>query len=370
MKNLGFGLMRLPYQDNKEWGNVDLEKTQQMIDFFIQNNFSYFDTAWVYHGGNSEKILGKLVASRYPREKFQVATKMPLWDVNSPDKLDEIFNKQLENCNVSYFDVYLIHAVNKDIYQKSEELNVFDFILQKKKEGKIKNIGFSFHDNAELLDKILSNHPEIDVVQLQINYIDWESDDVQARKCYEIAAIKHQKKIIVMEPLKGGNLANLTLEVQNVLKQENPNASIASWAIRYAASLDKVFMVLSGMSNMEQIEDNVSFMNEFVPLNTNEKSIINKITDTIKKLTLVPCTGCNYCVDGCPKKINIPQYFKLYNDQNRYGLVGGLTWNYNETKKNGGSPSDCIKCNKCENHCPQKINITEQLLNVTKVFER
>lgn len=368
MKKLGFGLMRLPYAENAANGNIDVEKTKAMVDAYMAQGFTYFDTAWVYHGGHSEEVFGELVASRYPREKFQVTTKMPLWGMEDPAKLDEIFNKQLEKCKVPYFDYYFLHALNKNVFQRAEKLGAFEWMQKMKAEGKIKHPGFSFHDSADVLEEILTAHPEVELVQLQINYIDWESDGVQSRKCYEICC-KHNIPVAIMEPIKGGSLANIMDDAKKIFTDYNPKASVASWAVRYAASLDNILVVLSGMSNMEQLEDNMSYMKDFVPLNTDEKACVEKATKVIKDSILVPCTACRYCVDGCPAKINIPRYFELYNEQNRYG-VASYKWHYNETKKNSGSgPLDCVECGQCEEHCPQKIKIMDMLKEVGKTFE-
>ncbi len=373
MNKLGFGLMRLPWSDDKTWNNVDIEKTREMIDAYISQGFSYFDTAWVYHGGMSEKIFGELVAKRYPREKFQVTTKMPLWNVKETADFEKIFNQQLANCGVEYFDYYFLHAMNKDLFEKAEKLGGFEFMNRMKAEGKIKHPGFSFHDSPEVLEWALErHHKEVELIQLQINYIDWESNDVASRRCYEIAAGKYNKWISVMEPLKGGNLAKVTPEAEKLLKSAQPDLSIASWGIRYAASLDNVIVVLSGMSNMEQLEDNMSYMKDFKPLSDSEYKAVEKAGEIIKNSILVPCTGCHYCTDpstgGCPKKIDIPRFFQLYNDQNKYSLSNGLKWNYGEASKNGGSPADCIGCGHCERHCPQKIQIISELKKVKEIF--
>lgn len=367
IKKLGFGLMRLPYSESEEWGHVDLEKTRQMIDAYIAEGFSYFDTAWVYHSGFSEKIFGELVAKRYPREKFQVTSKMPVWELKQHEDLLRIFEIQLKNCCVDYFDWYFLHSLETHNYAVAEKFNGFDFLKKMKSEGKIKHIGFSFHGNAELLDEILKKHPETELVQLQINYIDWESENVQSRKCYEVA-MKHKKSVSIMEPVKGGSLANPTEDVKKIFRSYNPNASIASWAVRYAASLENILVVLSGMSNMEQLKDNMSYMKNFVPLNDEEKSIIETAANLIKNTTAIACTACRYCTDGCPKKINIPRYFELYNEAKRYG-VNNFKWHYNEEKKHSGMPTDCIKCRVCEKHCPQKLEIADLLIDVVKIFE-
>ena len=367
IKKLGFGLMRLPYSANKEWGNVDIEKSREMIDAYLAEGFSYFDTAWIYHGGFSEKIFGELVAKRYPRNKFQVTSKMPVWEIKKEEDLSKVFEAQLKNCCVDYFDYYFLHSLDKHNYEQSEKLNGFDFVKKMKKEGKIKHIGFSFHGDAELLDKILSKYPEMELIQLQINYIDWESDNVQSRKCYEVA-MKHKKIISIMEPVKGGSLANPMEDAKKMFTSYNPNASVASWAIRYAASLDNVLVVLSGMSNMEQLKDNMSYMKDFVPLNNCERDIVKKAANLIKSTIAIGCTGCRYCTDGCPKSINIPRYFELYNEAKRYG-VNSFRWHYNEEKKHSSGPGECVKCHSCEKHCPQKLKISDLLGEVNAAFE-
>lgn len=367
IKKLGFGLMRLPWSESEEWGHIDLEKTREMIDAYMAEGFSYFDTAWVYHGGFSEKIFGELVAKRYPREKFQVTTKMPLWNMKSKIVLQRTFDQQLINCNVDYFDNYFLHALNKDVWQKAEKLKAFEWMQKMKKKGKILHPGFSFHDTAEVLDEILTAHPEVELVQLQINYMDWENESVQSRKCYEVCQ-KHGIQVAIMEPVRGGSLVNIMGDAQKIFKDYNPKASMASWAIRYAASLDSL-VVLSGMSNMEQLKDNMSYMKNFVPLNAEEHACVEKAAKLIKSTIVIPCTSCRYCTDGCPKKINIPRYFELINETRRYG-VNGFKWHYNETKRNGGAPSDCINCHACEKHCPQKLEITKLLQSVIETFEK
>ena len=257
--------------------------------------------------------------------------------------------------------------MNKDVFATAEKLGAFEWMQKMKAEGKIKHPGFSFHDSAEVLEEILTAHPEVELVQLQINYIDWESDGVQSRKCYEVCC-KHGVLVSIMEPIKGGSLANVMGEAKDLFTAYNPNASIASWAVRYAASLDNILVVLSGMSNMDQLKDNMSYMKDFVPLNSEEKEIVEKATNIIKNSIKIPCTACRYCVDGCPMNINIPRYFELVNEAGRYG-VASFKWNYNEAKKNGGAPGECVECGQCENHCPQKISIIEELKKAKELFE-
>jgi len=367
IKKLGFGLMRLPYSDDPTYGNADLEKTREMVDAYMAEGFSYFDTAAVYHGGHSEEVFGELVAKRYPREKFQVTSKMPVWELKEECDLDRIFNEQLQKCKVDYFDYYFMHALGEGNYKSAEKFHGFEWMQKMKAEGKIKHPGFSFHDSAEMLEKILTEHPEVELVQLQINYIDWESDNVQSRKCYEVC-MKHGKQVAIMEPVKGGSLANVMDDAKKIFTSYNPEVSVASWAIRYAASLDNILVVLSGMSNMEQLKDNMSYMKDFKPLNEEEQKCIQQATDLIKSTIAIPCTKCRYCTDGCPKKIDIPRFFELFNEQKRYG-VNSFKWHYNEAKKNGGSPVDCIACRACEKHCPQHLQIVDLLKDVGSVFE-
>lgn len=367
IKKLGFGLMRLPYSESEEWGHIDLDKTREMIDAYMAQGFTYFDTAWVYHGGFSEKVFGELVAKRYPREKFQVTTKMPLWGMKKSSELSKIFKKQLKKCHVKYFDYYFLHALNKDVWQKAEKLGAFEWMQKMKKKGKILHPGFSFHDSADVLDQILTAHPETELVQLQINYIDWESEGVQARKCYEVCQ-KHGVQVAIMEPIRGGQLVNLMSDAKKIFTDYNPKASLASWALRYCASIGDSLIILSGMSNMAQLIDNMSFMDNPVLLNDDEKKCIEKATEMIKSTIVIPCTTCRYCVDGCPKKINIPRFFELTNEAKRYN-VDVFRWHYNEAKKNGGAPTDCIECGACQNHCPQKLEIVELLKTVVKTFE-
>jgi len=366
MKKLGFGLMRLPTKG--EWADIDLDKSRQMIDEYMQQGFCYFDTAYVYHGGNSEKAFGELVASRYPRNSFMVTSKMPIFKINEASEYPVIFNEQLERCQVEYFDYYFLHSIGKTVYEKIEKHHGFEFIAQKKAEGKIRHIGFSFHDDAETLDKILTEHPETELVQLQINYIDWDDESIQSRKCYEVC-LKHGVDVAVMEPLKGGALANLPKDAEAVLLKQNPEMSIASWGIRYAASLKNVIIVLSGMSNMQQLEDNMSYMREFEPLSDEELNAVNRAAEITKSTIAVPCTACKYCVEDCPQNIAIPEYFAIYNNQHKFGLLPGLQTTFRNIAGAHGKPSDCVACGQCKSHCPQHLKIIENLRLVAKTFE-
>lgn len=367
MKKLGFGLMRLPQLDPDDWTKVDWETTKQMVDRYMEAGFTYFDTAYVYHGDQSEKVFGELVAERYPRDSFTITTKMPVFMIKSAEEYHKIFAEQLERCHVEYFDYYFLHAIGKNTYGDIQAMKGFEFMQKKKAEGKIRHIGFSYHDDAATLDEILTDHPETELVQLQLNYIDWEDESVQSRKCYEVC-VKHGVKVSVMEPLKGGSLVRLPEAAEKILKEANPSASLASWGIRYAASLENVVIVLSGMSNLEQLEDNISYMKNFQPLTEEERTTIQQTVEIIHDSIAIPCTACRYCIEGCPKHIAIPEYFALYNNQKQFGLLAGLATTYANLTEKHGKPEDCIGCKKCEAHCPQHLPITENLKLVAEAF--
>lgn len=367
----GFGCMRMPVLDAADQASFDYDKIEKLFDTFLEQGFTYFDTAYTYHGYRAEEAVKKALVERHPRESFQLATKMPLRDFKDEEDLEKIFNEQITNCGVDYFDYYLLHNMGHNVYEKCCKYDAFHFVQKKKEEGKIKAVGMSFHDMPELLDEILSSYGEcIDFVQLQINYIDWEQANVQSRRCLEIAN-KYDKPVTVMEPCKGGTLVNVPKEAEELMKAYDLKASVASWALRFAASQKGVFRVLSGMNSLEQVMDNTSTFKNFKPLNEEENKVIWKVTDIINAQTAVPCTACEYCTHGCPKNIAIPQYFALYNSVMRTSgsFSSQMVYYNNIVLNNHGKASDCINCGKCEQACPQHIPIRKYLVDVKDKFE-
>ena len=372
MKKLGFGLMRLPLTDPEDPKSIDEKQLWEMADRFLAEGFTYFDTAYPYHQGSSELAVKKMLAERYPREAYVLADKLPLYCTNSLEDYERVFAEQLEKTGAGYFDYYLLHAMDQERYEKHGALGAFAFVQRLKQEGKIRNAGFSFHDTAEVLDRILSEHPEVDFVQLQINYLDWDSQEVQSRKCYE-TAVKHGKKVIVMEPVKGGYLASLPEKAAALLQEAAPEQSLAAWAVRFAASLPNVMMVLSGMSDLQQMADNTSYMKAFKPLSEKEQELLREAARITDESIAIPCTACRYCVDGCPEHIAIPDLFALYNKQYRFGAFPSHKSSYKsltDREKGHGSPEDCIGCRQCEGQCPQHIGIVDWLKKVGAEFTK
>lgn len=361
MKKLGFGAMRLPLLDEEDKGSIDMEQFCQMVDCFIERGFSYFDTAYPYHKQQSETALREALVKRHKRTDFVLADKMPTILVKGSGDYPVFFEEQLMKCGVDYFDYYLLHNMGKERYANTMKWGGFDFVRKKKEEGLVKHIGFSFHDEAALLDRILRENPDVDFVQLQINYLDWNNSVIESGKCYETAR-RHNKPIIVMEPVKGGILASIPDEALRLFQAYAPECSAPSWAIRYAASLDGVMMVLSGMSALSHVKDNTGFMENFTPLNEEEHRIIREVTGIIESNTAVLCTGCQYCTEVCPKNINIPSFFSLYNSYKATGKFNNMY--YNRYSYNRGKASDCIQCGRCIKNCPQHINIPEKLKDV------
>ncbi len=372
MKKLGFGLMRLPQTDKNDASKVDVEQVKEMVDLFLEKGFTYFDTAWMYNGFASENVARQALVERHSRDSFTLATKLHAGFFNSLEDRDKVFNAQLEKTGAGYFDYYLLHGVEASMYPKYERFDCFNWLLEKKAKGLVKHAGFSFHDTPELLDEILTKHPEMEFVQLQLNYLDWESPWVRSRGCYEVAR-KHDTPIIVMEPVKGGTLAKVPAEAERLFQAQDPTKSVPSWAIRFAASLPGVMMVLSGMSNTEQMQDNISYMENFVPLNKEETELCFRAAQIINGQIAVPCTGCSYCTEGCPMHIAIPQYFSLYNEDMRERLEEkGWTvnfTNYTMLTSKFGKASACIGCGQCEGVCPQHLPIIEDLKKVAAHYE-
>ena len=370
MKKLGFGLMRLPLTDPDVPTSIDIEHTKRMVDSFIEQGFTYFDTAWMYCGHNSENATKEALVDRYPRDAFTLADKLHAGFIKTEEDRDLVFNEQRRKTGVEFFDYYLIHDVNIKHYEIYKKLNCFDWLREKKRQGLVKQMGFSFHDTAEVLDRVLTEQPDMDFVQLQINYLDWDSEGVQSRKCYEVAR-RHGLPVVVMEPVKGGTLAKLPEAAEAMMRAAHPDWSVPSWAIRFAASLDGVMTVLSGMSNMEQLMDNTAYMADFEPLGREELALIARVVDMLNGSSAIPCTGCAYCVEGCPQKIAIPQYFSLYNNDLKE-VSGGWTPQfayYENLTDTFGKASDCIGCGRCESACPQHLPIIEHLRTVAAHFE-
>jgi len=365
-KKLGFGMMRLPLTDPNESASIDLELTKKMVDAYLERGFTYFDTAYMYCGGKSECAVKEVLTDRYPRDRFTVTSKLPPNQLNTEADRDRVFYEQLEKTGLGWFDYYFLHSITAKNIETFEGLGCFDWIRQKKEKGLAKQIGFSFHAGPELLDRILTDYPFFDVVQLQINYLDWESPKVQSRACYEVA-VKHNKQVIIMEPVKGGTLADVPESVKRMFEKREKNMSAASWAIRFAASLQNVKVVLSGMSNMEQLLDNTGYMADFKPLNEEEKKMVLLAGDIISGNIPFACTGCEYCTANCPADIPIPQYFALYNDTARTGAVDSQT--YEKLSNEFGAASECAQCGQCENICPQSLPIRDYLKQVAQKFE-
>lgn len=364
MKKLGFGCMRFPLADKKDDSAVDIEQVKDMVDSYLAEGFNYFDTAYMYHKGKSECFVKEALVERHPRESFYLADKLPVGMMKCAEDKEKIFLDQKEKCGVDYFDYYLLHCLDKKNFKAAEEYGVFDYLAERKRNGEIKILGFSFHDTADVLDEILTKHPEMEFVQLQINYLDWDNEKVQSRLCYETAR-KHGTPIIVMEPVRGGALANVPGVVKNMFTEKDSTLSVASWAIRFTASLEGVFMVLSGMSDMAQLKDNMSYMKDFVPLTEAEKEHCLRAGSIIANKDTVPCTACRYCAEECPEKIAIPELLALYNKKINGDEVAAEEY---ATLTKQSSPVDCIGCKKCEKMCPQKIEIADMMKKVSETF--
>ena len=362
LNKLGFGFLRLP----KNGEEFDWEGINSMVDTFMECGGSFFDTAYSYLNGHSEMGIKKCVVQRKERSAFQICDKLPGYRFKSYADCQKYFDEMLERCGVEYFDVLMLHWLSDENYTIAEKCDEFRFLREKKAEALAKRIGFSYHGNAALLDEILTAHPEVDVVLMQINYLDWESAGIESRKCYE-TAVRHGKKIIVMEPVKGGTLATLPEEAENKLREVHPDWTPADWALRFVQSLPEVEICLSGMGNVEQVNANSK---PFEPLTEAEISLLMEVRDIIERKTAIACTGCQYCVSHCPKQIPIPQYIKMYNELFRYpGDDWKIIPSYNQVALSAGKASACIGCHSCEKHCPQKLEISNYMKSIAEKFE-
>ena len=364
-KNFGFGCMRLPMKD----GAVDKSEMCRMVDMFLKNGFNYFDTAHGYLGGKSETALRDCLTSRYPRDRYILTNKLTNFFFKKQEDIRPFFESQLTACGVDYFDIYLMHAQGADNFAYFKKCRAYETALEMMAEGKFRHFGISFHDRAEVLEQILTEYPQIEVVQIQFNYVDYDDPAVESRKCYEVCR-KFGKPVIVMEPVKGGNLVNLPENAKAVF-EELQGGSPASYAIRFAAGFEGIRMVLSGMSDLAQMEDNVSFMKDFQPLSDEELAAVRRVQEIFQSMNLIPCTSCRYCVAGCPKQISIPDLFAVMNTKQIYH-----DWNadyyYNVVHTGGGKgkASECVKCGRCEKACPQHLQIRELLETVANEFEK
>ena len=377
IKKLGFGFMRLPALSDKYESEIDIEHVKKMVDSYMSSGFSYYDTAYVYNEGKSEEAFRLSVTERYPREKFQAATKLPLWKPLDFDQMGKMTQTSLDRMGLEYLDLYLLHGVGAERIEMIDKMKAWDYMIGLKEKGKAKNIGFSYHGGADTLNSVLDAHAkDIDIVQLQINYLDWDDEGVQSRRCYEAAA-EHGVGIIIMEPVKGGLLANFTPAVADIFKKANPNVSCASWALRFALNLDDAVVVLSGMSSFEQVEDNLKIAENAAPLSEAEMKVVAEAMEELKKVPTIPCTSCRYCVDDCPQKISTPRIIGVLNDYMKYQNLPSSRRMYGLITSGagmlgGGVParsSDCTECGSCEEHCPQKIKIIDAHKEAARLFE-
>lgn len=371
MKKMGFGLMRLPQTDKDKPETINQEQVNKMTELFLEKGYTYFDTAYPYHNGKSEIALKEALKNHH-RESYIVADKLPIFAITKEEEVEPIFKEQIERCGVEYFDYYLLHNISPFSEAGYIDVDSYKFLKQQKDAGKIKKLGFSSHGDAKYIEKYLQKYPDMDFIQLQINYLDWESQTIESKKCYEVAK-KHDLEVIVMEPLKGGFLANIPEDANDLIKKFNPTLTPVELALRFVANLDNVFMVLCGVSSYKQMEENIEIFENMQPLSKEELDLIKQVSELINSKIIVPCTKCNYCINECPVNINIPYVFDLYNSEKLLNEDGFTTYqvtyiNYMKNKKNGPA-SACIDCGKCVEKCPQQINIPQVMKDVVESLE-
>ena len=365
----GFGCMRLPQTDADDPTKIDQELFNEMVDIYMEKGFNYFDTSYAYHNGISEVAIRKAVVERYPRESYRICDKMPTWALTSKEDNDKFVLEMLERLGIDYFDVFFVHNINVPWLKLAEKYNSFEYVKKMKENGIAKKIGFSFHDDSNLLKKVLDKYGEfLDVVQLELNYLDWEDPSIEARKCYDLC-VEHGLDVYVMEPLKGGVIVNLPDDIKNEFKAFNPNKSIASLAIRFCASLEHVKIVLSGMSKMSDLMDNIDTFENFEPISNEESEFLEKMALKLKESVAVPCSECGYCIDSCPEEIPIPEYFSLYNTSKNQPESNIYRLYYDKLGDEKVAADQCSYCETCIEHCTQKIDIPEVLEKVCKHFE-
>ena len=365
----GFGCMRLPLNDANDPTSIDQDLFNEMVDIYMEKGFNYFDTSYAYHNGTSETAIRKAVVERYPRESFKICDKMPTWALTCEEDNDKFVNEMLERLGIDYFDVFFIHNINGPWFKNAVNANTFEYVKKMKEDGIAKQIGFSFHDKADLLEKVLDEYGDIfDIVQLELNYLDWEDPSIEAHKCYDLCA-KHGLDVYVMEPLKGGVIVNPSDEIKNDFKQFNPDKSIASMAIRFCASLEHVKIVLSGMSKMDDLLDNIDTYENFEILSDEENEFLEKMAQKLSENLAVPCSECGYCVDACPEMIPIPEYFNLYNTSKNQPESDIYRLYYDKLADEKVPADECTYCGTCLDYCTQKIDIPEELEKVCEHFQ-
>ena len=365
----GFGCMRLPQTDSNDPTSINQELFNEMVDIYMEKGFNYFDTSYAYHNGMSEIAIRKAVVERYPRESFKICDKMPTWALTSPEDNDKFVNEMLERLGIDYFDVFFIHNINIPWLENAKNANSFEYIKNMKKNGIAKEIGISFHENADLLKKVLDEYGDIlDIVQLELNYLDWEDPSIEAHKCYDLC-VEHGLDVYVMEPLKGGVIVNPNDEIKNDFNEFNPDKSIASLAIRFCASLEHVKIVLSGMSNMDDLLDNCDTYENFKPISDDENEFLEKMAVKLKSMVAVPCSECGYCIESCPEMIPISEYFHLYNTSKNQPESNIYRLYFDKLGAEKVPADECTYCGTCIDHCTQKIDIPEMLEKVCEHFQ-